>query len=258
MRILEFLNYPELLFSIDQGVNSTLEFQNAFFHSIRGSNYKDGKAMVFSDQNGNFWLWKNTRFSSLIHEIIVAFLAEELEISVPKSIVAKREQSIGLIQEWIDNTVELNNFTSCPNIRNHEDLLSLVIFLAWIGANDRHGGNYLYSDGKIYAIDFEDSFSTEVTGSELCLYFPWIKNSSKIKELTNRIRTRIDDMNLIQKLENFNEIINLKEDKRAKKALKEQLSRICYLLRHNKCNLEKIVEEYIKRSTSPTDCINLF
>jgi hypothetical protein len=259
VKILEVLNYPEVVLSLDHSAESAVELQNVFLKNIRGSNFKDGQATIFSDKNECLWFWKDTRFSTLIHEIIISFLAKELNICVPKSMIGKKGHSLGLIQEWINNAVELSYYKSSqPNVKNKDNILDLIIFMAWIGANDRHGGNYLFSDGKIYAIDFEDSFSTEIHGTELCLYFPWINSSTRIQKSITRIRDCIKERNLIQKVESLNDIINLKEDNRAKEALKRQIFKICMLLRHNYYHLERIVENYIENSASSTNSIDLF
>ena len=72
------------------------------------------------------------------------------------------------------------------------------------------------------------------------------------------MKKKIDDRNLILKVESLNEVINLKEDKRAKEALKIQISKICELLRHNHQILERIVENYIEKSLSSTNGIDFF
>ncbi len=249
--ILDTLKYPEVILSLEHSAESAVEFQNAFLKDIRGTHFKEGHSVIFTDKNKNLWLWKKTQYSSLIHEIIASFLAKELDISVPNSMIGKKGHSLGLIQQWINNAVELSYYSSSePNVKNKDDILNLIIFLAWIGANDRHGGNFLFSDGKIYAIDFEESFSANSKGTELCLYFPWINSSERFQELIMRIKKKIDQRNLIQKVESLNNIITLKEDYRAKDALQKQISKICVLLKHNFYHLERIVENYIEKSVS--------
>ena len=84
----------------------------------------------------------------------------------------------------------------------------------------------------------------------MCLYFPWINSSTRTQELIIRIKKQIEERNLIQKVENLSDVIALKEDHRAKEALKKQISKICALLRYNCYHLEKIVENYIEKSGS--------
>lgn len=258
MIILDVLKYPEIVLSLENSAESAVELQDAFLKDIRGTNFKEGHSVIFTDKNKKLFLWKKTQYSSLIHEIIASFLAKELGISVPNSMIGKKGHSLGLIQQWINNAVELSCYSSSePYLKNKDDILNLIIFLAWIGANDRHGGNFLYSEGEIYAIDFEESFSTDINGTELCLYFPWINSSTSIHELIIRIKKKIEERNLIQKLERLNDTINLKEEYRAKDALQKQISKICVLLRQNFYHLERIVANYVEKSVS-TKSIDLF
>ena len=259
MNILEVLEYPEIVLSLNHGRDSTLELQNVFLGEIRGTNYQEDYALIFTDSNECRWLWKKVSKTTLLNEFIVSFLAQELGISVPTSLIAKRGNSLGLLQKWMKDAVELSSYTnSQPNRINKEEIMDLVIFSAWIGANDRHASNHLYSDGRLYAIDFEDSFSVNINGNELCLYFPFIKYSNRKKESLFRIKSLIMKKKLLNKLENFGENISFKEDIRAKKALKDQLKRIHSFLSNNFNNLEVVVDNYIEISLSPADHIDLF
>ncbi len=259
MKTLEVLEYPEIVLSQNLGKKTAIELQQMFHEEVRGTNFRNGHALIFSDSNENQWLWKKVDLTTLVNEFIVSFLASELEIRVPISLIAKRGHSLGLLQKWVIDAVELSSYAkSQPKITNKEEILELIIFSAWIGANDRHASNHIYSDGKLYAIDFEDSFSGHIQGNELCLYFPWIKNSNIMEESLFRMKNLIKDKKILQKLENFVELATLKEDNRARKAVKNQLMKILSLLNNNLINFEKVVENYIERSISPTKFLDLF
>jgi hypothetical protein len=259
VKTLEVLEYPEIVLSQNPGKESAIELQKVFLEKVRGTNFRNGHALIFSDSHESQWLWKKVDLSILINEFIISFLAHELGIRVPTSLIAKRGHSLGLLQKWVSDAVELSSYTkSQPKIANKEEILDLIIFSAWIGANDRHASNHIYSDGKLYAIDFEDSFSGNIQGNEICLYFPWIKESKIMEESLIKMKIRIKEKKILQKLENFVELATLKEDNRAKKAVKDQLTRILSLLNENLNNFEKVVENYIARSISPSKLFDLF
>lgn len=238
-----------------QNSESDVIIQSSFSKKIRGSNFKD-QATIFIDTKQREWLWKKLPPFSLIQEYIVSSLAFDLGIHVPRSILARRGHSIGLIQEWID-CKDLPSFCDDHQTLNNNktELLDLFVFEAWIGALDRHGGNYLTSrEGKLWAIDFEQSFSKTNFGSELCLYFPWIKDSKN--ELEKSIKKVIIQTNERQLLErNFLNIVNFPQDPRAREALKHQLTKIFELLKNNLAQLDKIVDTYLENSFSKPEFI---
>ena len=128
-------------------------------------------------------------------------------------------------------------------------ILDLIIFEAWIGALDRHGGNYLTHEGEVWAIDFEDSFATKTGGSELCLYFPWIKESQdELKNAIKNFKANILNKRLLNEdiwLEQFSSLLKVLDDQRAKIALRSQLSKMYDLLQENFLHIETLVNVYL-------------
>ncbi|UCG01140.1 MAG: hypothetical protein JSW11_16170 [Candidatus Heimdallarchaeota archaeon] len=225
--------------------------QSSFSKEIRGSNFKN-QALFFVDSKQRIWLWKKIPIFALIREYLASILASELGILVPKSIIAKKGQSIGLIQEWVHSAKDLASFSEDHPTLTRTELLDLFVFEAWIGALDRHGGNYLAStEGKIWAIDFEDSFYESVQGSELCLYYPWIKESKKGLEIAvQKLVEQITEKQLLEKSKSFLELTNILQDSRAKEALTQQVLQIVELLKKNFAQLEKTVELFLESSSS--------
>jgi len=133
--------------------------------------------------------------------------------------------------------------------------VDLFLFEAWIGAFDRHGGNYLTNKkGELWAIDFEESFTSIIHGSELCLYFPWMKKSKElIQQGIARLRQLIIEKQLLEERAFFSKfltVVDISKDPRGKIAIKAQLHEIYELLSQNFLNIEKIVENYLVNSSS--------
>ncbi len=228
-----------------------LIFQSSFSKEIRGSNFKD-QALFLIDSKHRRWLWKKLPLVPLIREYLAATLAAELGIHVPRSIIAKKGHSIGLIQEWVDSAKDLASLSNDQPTLTTTELLDLFVFEAWIGALDRHGGNYLASsEGKLWAIDFEDSFYESVQGSELCIYYPWIKDSkTELKKAVEKLINQITEKQLLEKSKTFLNLGNILQDARAKEALTHQVLLIVELLEKNFDQLEKTVELFLESSCS--------
>ncbi len=248
---MEIPEYSEIELYPIQQIQSKLVFQSTLLKQIRGSNFKE-QALFFVDNNQRKWLWKKLPLHSLVREYIVSFLAMELGIRVPQSLIARKGHSIGIVQEWIDSE-DLTSFSDIQLILiNNTDLFDLFVFEAWIGALDRHGGNYLTShEGKLWGIDFENCFSEITNGSELCLYFPWIKDSKKeLKTSIEKLHNQITEKRLLEIQDNFQNIVNVLQDPRAREALENQLIEIIKLLKHNFTQLDKTVDIYLEKSFS--------
>jgi hypothetical protein len=220
---------------------------------IRGSNFRKEPATIFIDKNQGHWLWKDQTITSLTREYVVSFLASQLDISIPRSIIARKNHSLGLIQEWISNGKELHSFSNSQmNCNNSHRILELIIFEVWIGALDRHGGNYLISEGEVWAIDFEASFGLETNGSELCLYLPGIKEANEeLGDAIKGFKTKIRKERLLKKetlFEQFSTLLKTLKDPRAKVALHNQLNHIHDLLQENYLYLEKLVYSYLHQN----------
>ena len=72
-----------------QPTESEVELQSSISKKIRGSNFEE-QATIFIDKDQSFWLWKKLRLSSLVREYIASYLASQLGIRVPRSIVARK------------------------------------------------------------------------------------------------------------------------------------------------------------------------
>ena len=238
-----------------QTTESEIELQSSFSKEIRGSNFKQ-QATIFIDKQQTFWLWKKLRLNSLVKEYIASYLASELGIRIPRSIIARKGYSIGLIQEWIEDAKGLPSYlNNIPKTINKTELIDLLVFEAWIGALDRHGGNYLASrKGNLWAIDFEYSFSNHIHGSELCLYYPWIKDSKhEIRKSIEKLLNQITEKQLLEKKGNFLNLGEFVRDPRAIEALKRQILQIFTLLKENLAKLDELVELYMDKSCSRSE-----
>ncbi|MFX0123861.1 MAG: hypothetical protein ACFFAE_09505 [Candidatus Hodarchaeota archaeon] len=244
-------NHLEIELFPVQETGLDIVFQSSFSKEIKGSNFKD-QALFFIDSEQRHWLWKKLPLIPLIREYLASILASELGIRVPRSILAKKGHSIGLIQEWVDSAKDLASFSKGQPILTKTELLDLFVFEAWIGALDRHGGNYLAStEGKLWAIDFEDSFYETVQGSELCLYYPWIKDSKEeLKKAAKKLVLKISEKQVLEKNKKFFDLVNILQDLRAKEALTHQIRQIIELLEKNFAQIDKTVEYFLERSSS--------
>ncbi len=250
-------DHSEIELYPNQLIESEVVLQSSYSKNIRGSNFKD-QATFFIDSNHSSWLWKDLPLHSMVREYIVSFLAFELGIRVPRSIIAKRGHFIGLIQEWID-CEDLTSFSNNQRaLINKTELFDLFVFEALIGALDRHGGNYLSScEGELWAIDYEKSFSDDnIQGSELCLYYPWIKDSKNELEISiEKLIMQINEKQLFEINDNFLNLFNFPQDPRAREALKQQLAQIFELLKNNLAQLYEIVDAYLENSSSQPEFI---
>ena len=224
--------------------------QSCFLKKIRGSNFKD-QALFFVDSNRGRWLWKELPLLSLISEYIVSILASKLGINVPRSLIAKRGHSIGILQEWIESVEDLVSFSEDQTVSIKKDeIIDLFIFEAWIGALDRHGGNYVASsEGKLWGIDFEKCFSNDTQGSELGLYYPQTLLDSKedLKKSIEKLDIQIHEKQILESHQFLN-LVNIPEDPRAKEALQRHLSQIFELLKDNLAHLEVTVNTFLEKS----------
>lgn len=230
--------------------NSDITIQSALSTKIRGSNFQKKPATIFVDNEQGHWLWKDLTLSALTREYLVSFLASQLGLLVPRSLIVKKNHSLGLIQEWISNGKELHSSSKYQmNNNNKNKILDLIIFEVWIGALDRHGGNYLTHDGEVWAVDFEDSFAIKTRGSELCLYFPWIKESQdELRNAIKNFKANIISKRLLNEdilFEQFSSLLKALKDPRAKIALRNQLSKMDDLLQENFLHLEALVNTYL-------------
>lgn len=207
--------------------------------SVRGTNYKK-KAFVFTDTENNKWLWKKLSPKILLTEYIISILAQFLEIPIPQSILSKIGHSYGLLQFWIEGGEELQKSRN----RIETKLKELIVFEAWIGALDRHGANYLITSDQIWAIDFEDSFSNKTMGSELFLYYPWLRETDFDSEV-RKIQSEIDRKKLISLKNKILKEFPLPMDSRAKIALMKFVDDIFTFLSKNSKDLSILVEEYV-------------
>lgn len=227
--------------------------QRTLSKKIRGHNFTR-EASILIDINQQAWLWKQLPIPGMVREYVTSVLAMELGVSIPKSIIAKRNSSIGLIQEWLDDVLELHQSNDIQ-ITDKNRIVDLFLFEAWIGAFDRHGGNYLTNNkGELWAIDFEDSYTSPVHGSELCLYFPWMKNSPElIHHGIVKLRQFILEKQLLKEItffSRFSKLFDISKDPRGKVAIKTQLLEIYELLTQNFLDLDRIVENYLVNSSS--------
>ena len=219
---------------------------------IRGSNFKNSAAVVFADRSHNNWLWKSTNPSVLIKEFLASYIASQLEVPVPRVLIAKQGKKIGLLHQWLGEAVELKDLNR-KNLKQFpvDDIIDLLLFEAFLGAIDRHGGNYLYSQRRLWGIDFENSFTSDKLDSELNLYFDNLKETEvlinhKIKSFTDLIKAKniLNDKTLI-----FEIIDRLPLDSRAINSMKSQVEDIFNTLQANLLILEEQILAYFQRKT---------
>lgn len=185
----------------------------------------------------------------MIKEFLASYLASKLGVNVPRSILAQKGTQIGLLCEWLDESVELKDTTSSV-LRKFppKDVINLLLLEAWIGGSDRHSGNYLCVNDNLWAIDFERSFNTEPLDSELFFHFEWMQESkNQIKEELDLFKKLIMQKNVLQdESKVLNLIDNLPIDSRAKEALKIQVSIIFTSLHTNFEDLSTRIEKYFQ------------
>ncbi|MHA2155856.1 MAG: hypothetical protein ACXABU_11000 [Candidatus Hodarchaeales archaeon] len=221
--------------------------------NLRGSNFKKPSYIYSDSTKQKQWLWKRSNDTSIIREYIASYLAVKLGINVPRALLAKKGTQIGLLYEWLDESVELREIKTsqlkkCPS----KDVVQLLLLEAWIGASDRHSGNYLMVKNNLWAIDLERSFDTDPLDSELSLYFDWLKESqSMIKEKVEEFKKQIEDQNILQDDFRIIEMIeNLPIDSRAKVALKIQVKKMFTCLNSNFQVMSSRIDNYFLNSNN--------
>jgi hypothetical protein len=203
---------------------------------------------LFKDEETkNQWLWKTPKRNHLLREYLTSYLALKLNINVPKAILASKDFKLGLLTEWLDNSRELKDTQNLGDQKfSRFELIRLILFELWIGASDRHAGNYLIADDKLWGIDFEDSFNTNHTDTELLLYFESLRTAKE--ELLDEIpdfKRIIQEKDLFSSYNEIKDIINqLDIDKRAIRALEAQLTQIYIFLEESFEKLPELVESY--------------
>ncbi len=245
MAISEFPNAIENSLSSHSG----LALNNRSPVKLRGSNFKNTTYIYSNSTTDKKWLWKSVNTTSMIKEFLASYLASKLGVNVPRSILAQKGTQIGLLCEWLDESVELKDTTSSV-LRKFppKDVINLLLLEAWIGGSDRHSGNYLCVNDNLWAIDFERSFNTEPLDSELLLHFEWMQESkNQIKEELDLFKKLIMQKNVLQdESKVLNLIDNLPIDSRAKEALKIQVSIIFTSLHTNFEDLGTRIEKYFQ------------
>jgi hypothetical protein len=220
---------------------------------LRGSNFKNNDAVIFADRSHNSWLWKSVNPSVLIKEFLASYIASQLEVPVPRVVIAKQGKKIGLLHQWLGaEAVELKNISKGDlNQFSMEEIFDLLLFEAFLGAIDRHGGNYLYSQRKLWGIDFGNSFTSDNLDSELSLYFDNLIESEllinqKIKSFTELVKAKniLNDKSLI-----FEIIDRLPLDYRAINSMKSQVEEIFNTLQANLLILEELLLSYFQKQT---------
>ncbi len=220
---------------------------------LRGANFKNTSYLYSNETTDKQWLWKRSTDTQVMREYIASHIASKLNVNVPRAHLAQKGTQLGLLYEWLDESVELRDSSTlllkkCPS----RDVLRLLLLEALIGASDRHSGNYLIVEDKIWAIDLERSFGTEPLDSELLLYFEWLSNSQKIvKEEIDEFKKDINELNVLHENSKiFNTIDNLQIDNRAKFALKIQVENMFESLNENyQCLMDRI-QSYIQKSNN--------
>jgi hypothetical protein len=218
---------------------------------LRGSNFQDSSFLYCDSQSNKKWLWKRSNNLQVIREYLASYLAARLGINVPTTFLAQKGTQIGLLYEWLDESVELREssdilLNKCPP----KDIIQLLLLEAWIGASDRHSGNYLISKDNIWAIDLERSFDTEPLDSELSLYFEWLNESQvKVKEKIEEFKKLIQELKILQEDSSIKNMIEfLPVDERAKLALKNQVEKMFNNLRENFMQLSVRIDHYFQKS----------
>ncbi len=220
---------------------------------IRGSNFKNNDGFIFADNLHDSWLWKSTKPSNFVKEFLASYIASQLEVSVPRVLIAKKGTKIGLLHEWLGSeAIELKDLS--PKVLNRfpiEEVVDLLLLEALLGAIDRHGGNYLYSQNRLWGIDFENSFTTNELDSELCLYFNNLKESKtliskQLKAFTNLINAK----NVLNNIDPISVMIDkLPLDHRAIKNMKSQVKDIYNTLQANFLILDELILTYFQGKT---------
>jgi len=216
---------------------------------VRGSNFKNFSTL-FTDETNNYWLLKKLNFRALLNEYIVSILAQELNIPVPRSIIIKNDYSFALMQEFVENNDEL--MANLHFKAKEEDIIQLMIFESWIAAVDRHAGNYLIADNKLWAIDFKECFSESVDGTELPIFLPWMQDVLLNKSVA-LFKSKITQARILEIKE---EVLNLSElltDTRAQENIVRTIIEIFELLIDNFSKLEYKANQYLNSRNNSND-----
>jgi hypothetical protein len=244
--------FPEVIESSLSQSNADIFFTDCTTVQVRGSNFKNSNALLFADNLQDSWLWKSTNNTVLIKEFIVSYIATHLGLPVPRVLIAKKGTKIGLLHEWLGiEAIELKHI-SPKNLNrfSKKGIIDLLILEAFIGAIDRHGGNYLYSQNKLWGIDFENCFSKDELDSELQLYFNDLKDSSvsinsQIKAFTDLIKAK----NILTNKDSIFLIIDkLPLDPHAIVNMKNQVNAIFDTLQANLLILDELIIKYFQRT----------
>ncbi len=220
---------------------------------VRGSNFENNAAVIFADNLHDSWLWKSVNPSVLIKEFLASYIAAQLEVPVPRVLIAKQGKKIGLLHQWLGaEAVELKNLSQRDLKKFPVDkIIDLLLFEAFLGAIDRHGGNYLYSQRKLWGIDFENSFTSDLLDSELSLYFDNLNESEVL--IDHRIKSFTDLIKAKNILNNKTPILETIEklplDSRAINSMKSQVKDIFSTLQANLLILDEQILTYFQRKT---------
>jgi len=245
--------FPEVIESSLSKSNVDIFLTDYTTIQVRGSNFKNNQAIVFADNLDDSWMWKSTNNSVLIKEFLASYIATQLEVPVPRVLIAKKGNKIGLLHEWLGTeAIELKDLSPKDLARfSIEDVVDLLLLEALLGAIDRHGGNYLYSQNKLWGIDFENSFSSNEPDSELDLYFNTLKDSGVL--INKQLKTFIDLIKAKNILLTKNSVLKMIDklplDPRAINNMKKQVEGIYNTLQANLLILDELVLAYFQRKT---------
>ncbi|MHA1944799.1 MAG: hypothetical protein ACXADW_02280 [Candidatus Hodarchaeales archaeon] len=220
---------------------------------VRGSNFQNNIATIFADNLHESWIWKSVNPSVLIKEFLASYIASQLEVPVPKVLIAKKGKKIGLLHQFLGTeAVELKDLTQ-NDLKQFpvEEIIDLLLLEAFLGAIDRHGGNYLFSQNKLWGIDFENSFTTNELDSELFLYFNNLKQSEtliydQIKSFSDMVKSK-DLLNNKEPI--FQTIERLPLDSRAINHMKRQVKDFFDTLQTNLLILDELILAYFQSNT---------
>ena len=115
------------------------------------SNGKSG-AVVLTFDNGENAIWKphHPRFSNTETEVTAAQVGKLFGVNVPETVEFEYEGQRGSLQKRIKNAVTGAKGASSPTLRQCEQV---AVFDLVIGNQDRHDGNWVRGEGRVWAID---------------------------------------------------------------------------------------------------------
>lgn len=245
-------DFPEIIEDSPSPFDGEVAIDDYSTVKLRGSNFQQDAYLFTNSSTEEQWLWKTSNLNTLLKEYLVSAIARKLEIHVPRTYFARKGSTLGLLHEWIDQSSELRD--TPPKILKDckkNDIIRLLLLESWVGASDRHGGNYLFSKGVLFGIDFEQSFSQEKFESELSLYFEWLKDSEDIiLQEVSRFRQQIIDKEIINECLGIIRIIDqFPTHHRTKDAMVKQFSNICSSLNTNLDKLHERIHKYFHESS---------